>query len=108
MSHFGTSGFGMIYPDTRTWGSTAGSGEWNYIPSTEKYTIDYDFNNSNFIRQESVINGHIEYIDKGERQKFKLVVHNLSKAEMATLLSAARKKVRVRPHTDNEDCEFVS
>lgn len=106
MSHLGNSGFGMIYPATRSWGSTAGSGEWNYIPDQTKYTISYDFNNSAFIRQESVINGHVEYIEKGERQKFKITVHSLTKSEMATLLSAKRSLVKFRPHTDNEDIEF--
>lgn len=106
MAHLGSSGFGMIYPATRTWGSTAGANEWDYIPDVTKYTIDYDFNNSAFVRQESVVNGHVEYIDRGERQKFKITVHSLSKTEMTTLLSAKRKLVKFRPHTDNEDIEF--
>ena len=108
MSHFGSSGFGFIYPATRSWGSTAGTGEFDYIPEATKYTIDYDYNNTEMIRQESAINGHLELIKKGERQKIKVNIHSISKTELANLLSVNNKKVLLRPHTDNEDIQFVA
>lgn len=107
MAIFGTSGFGFIYPSTRTWGSTATAGQFDCIPSIVDYQPIYDFNNTNVVRQESVINGHVEYIKKGDRQVVKVTMHEISSAMMTNLLSANYKLVRFRPHTDNSSIEFV-
>lgn len=107
MAIFGTSGFGFIYPATRTWGSTATTGQFDCIPDIADYAPVYDFNNTNVIKQESVVNGHIEYTKKGERQIIKVTMHKVSPNLIANLLSANYKLVKCRPHTDNEDLEFT-
>jgi len=108
MAYFGSLGFGFIYPSSRTWGSTATSGQWDVIPAITDYTVVYDFNKSDIITQESVINGHIEVILKGNRQLIKVDFHNCDTTMMTNLLASLGKVVRCRPHTDNEDCEFLA
>jgi len=107
MAIFGNSGFGLIYPATRSWGSTAGSGEFDIIPAFDKYTAVYDLNNTAFVKQESVINGHIEYVKKGDRHILKVDLHDLTSTQVANLLSANYKLVKYRLNTDNEDNEWI-
>jgi hypothetical protein len=104
---FGTSGFGFIYPSTRAWGSTATTGQFDFIPSALDYVPVYDFNNTQVVRQESVVNGHVEYIYKGERQLIKVTMHNVTAQQLNNLQTAKYKTVRVRPHTENEDLEYI-
>lgn len=108
MAIFGTSGFGFIYPASRTWGSTATTGQFDCIPSIADYAPVYDLNNSNVIKQESVINGHIEYTKKGERQLLKVTMHKIDGTLMANLLSTNYKTVKCRLNVDNEDVEFTA
>ena len=107
MAIFGTSGFGFIYPSTRAWGSTATSGQFDFIPSVLDYVPIYDFNNTQVVRQESVVNGHVEYILKGERQLIKVTMHNVTAQQINNLQTAKYKTVRVRPHTDNSSLEYI-
>jgi len=112
MSYFGSLGFGFIYPSTRSWGSTPdpdpAEGEYDVLPAITDYTIVYDFNKTDIITQESVINGHKEIIVKGNRQLIKVDFHNCDTTMMTNLLASLGKVVRCRPHTDNEDCEFLA
>lgn len=108
MALFGTSGFGFIYPSSRAWGSTPAGGQFDFIPSITDYVPVYDFNNTSVIRQESVINGHVEYIKRGNRQIVKVDMHNVTSTQIAQLNTALYSTVRFRPHTDNEDLEYIA
>ena len=107
MAFFGSLGFGFIHPATRAWGSSPTGVEFDILPAITDYTIKYDFNNTVFIRQESVLNGHVEFIKKGNRQKCKINFHNCDATRMTNLLASLNQVVKFRPHTDNEDCEFL-
>lgn len=108
MAYFGSLGFGFIYPSSRAWGSTATTGQWDIIPEITDYTIVYDFNRSDMIEQESVVNGHKEVTLKGNRQVIRVDFHNCDTPMMTNLLASLGKVVRCRPHTDNEDLEFLA
>jgi hypothetical protein len=108
MAIFGTSGFGFIYPSTRAWGSTtATTGQFDFIPTANAYVPVYDFNNTSVVRQESVINGHVEYVNRGNRQIVKITMHSVTSSQITQLLSVQYKTVRFRPHTDSEDLEYI-
>lgn len=111
MALYGTGVFGFQYRTNYTgfvWDDTPGVGEFNFTPSITDYVPVYDFNNTSVVRQESVINGHVEYIKRGNRQILKIDMHNVSSTQISQLNTALYKAVKFRPHVDNEDLEFMA
>lgn len=114
MSWFGTGAIGFKYRTSYSGFTWAGAvpipalGQFDFLPTINQYTADYNYNKTAAVRQESVLNGHLELVMKGERQKIQITLYDITPEDIVLLLSVNQKLVMLRPHIDNPDVEFLA